>query len=248
MTTFLWRSLLIISLGLAGAYLGLWAGATYFVPKSSGLAGGAMVLGYAVSGFVGFAFVAALLAFRLQGKVLRNTSLIVGGPVLFLYFILTVLALSRAAAEREPDSAFAAAGKFTVTLERVDTSDPYLFVKMEVDSRDRTWRQTGPAPENRVCSATIKAKHLIELREALDALLALSPEKQANCNPEGKPIVKRLGWNVMDDNLPAGHSGLDNKGLIEATEICLQRDFEVARTFLLVEKISLQEGGKVRCD
>ncbi len=248
MKTYLWRSLLVISLGLAGAYLGLWSGATYFVPKSSGLAGGAMVLGYAVSGFVGFAVVAAFLAFRLQGAVLRKTSLIIGWPVLFFYLILAVLALSRAAAEREPDSAFAAAGKFTVTLERVDTSDPYLFVKMEVDSRDRTWQQTGPAPENKVCSATINAKNLIGIRKALDALLTLSPEKRANCNPADQPIVKRLHWTLMDGNLPAGNPDSDNSGFIEVTEMCLQRDSEVTRTFLLVEKISLQRGGKVRCD
>lgn len=248
MAIFLWRSLLIICSVLAGAYVGGWVGATYFVPKGSGLAGGAMVLGYVVLGALGFAIAGATVAFRLQGKRLRSAALSVGVPVLIFYLILTVIALTKAAAELEPDTAFAAAGEFSVTMERVDTSDPYLFVRMDVDSRARTWTQTGPAPEHKVCSAKIKAKHLIEVRDALDNLLLSSVEKLADCSSSDLPVVKRLHWDIIDGRRRAGDSALPEKGFLTINARCQHKHFEIARTLSLIEKISLQAGGKVRCD
>lgn len=248
MTTFLWRSLLILSLGLAGTYLGFWIGAAYFVPKSSGLAGGAMVLGYAVLGFVGFAIAGAILAFRLHGRTLRNTALIIGSPVLLLYLVLTASALIKAAAEREPDAAFASAGNFSIAMERLDRSDPYLFIRMQVSSETRKWEQTGPAPVHKVCSARIKAKDLIEIRRALDTLLALDAEKLADCRGAAEPAVKRLHWDLIDEGMPQGGSALAKKGTLDVSSTCLQRHFEIARTFSLVERISLQSDSKVSCD
>ncbi|NOZ10697.1 MAG: hypothetical protein GXP09_06655 [Gammaproteobacteria bacterium] len=247
MATLLWRSLLIISCGMAGMYLGLWAGATYFVPKGAGLAGGTMVLGYGVLGAVGFVLAGTMIAFRLQGKKLRNTTLLISGPVLLFYLVLVVIALARTAAEREPDTAFAPAGRFTVTMERLDTSDPYLFVKMHVDSRTRTWEQTGPAPEHQVCSAKIKAENLINIRDALDAMIALSAEKLADCNSAEQPASKRLRWNIMDGRMVPGSPGLPEKATLEVNTSCLRKHFTIARAFLLVEKISSQAGEKVRC-
>jgi len=248
MTTFLWRSLLVISFGMTGVYLGAWAGATYFVPKSAGLAGGAMVLGYVILGFVGFAIAGALIAFRLQGKKLRHTALIVGVPVLLFYLVLSVNALMKAATEREPEAAFAPAGTFTVTMERVDKSDPYLFVRMHVDSKTRTWEQTGPAPEHKVCYAKIKAKNLIEIRDALESLLAVSGDKLADCNRADQPVIKRLHWDLTDGRMEQGSANLPENGTLEVNESCLRQHFEISRTFSLVEKISLQAGGKVRCN
>ena len=248
MSTFLWRSLLIISCGLAGMYLGLWAGATFFVPKNAGLAGGVMVLWYAILGALGFAIVGGFIAFRLQEEKLRKVALIIAGPVLLLYLVLTIMALMKAASEREPDSAFAPAGLFTVTMERVNNSDPYLFVKMEVDSQDRKWRQTGPAPEHKVCYANTMAKNLNDIRGALDNLLSLSAEKLADCDSADQPVIKRLHWNLIDERLPAGNSGLAINGSLEVNALCLQKHFDIKRVFLLIEKISLQAGGKVRCE
>ncbi len=246
MTNLLWRSLLIISSGLAGLYLGSWAGAAYLVPKDAGLAGGAIVLMYAVAGFAVFAVAGAVAAFRLGGQNLRNAALIIGIPVLLFYLVLTAIGFMKSAAEREPDAAFAPAGKFTVTMERVDLSDPYLFLKMEVDSESRTWTQTGPAPEHKVCSAEIRSKELIEIRNALDALLGLSAEELADCKSAEEPVIKRLHWNLIDKRLPAGGSALPEKGALDANATCLHRH-EIARAFSLVEKISLRTSGKVTC-
>lgn len=247
MKTFLWRSLLIISFGMIGMYVGAWAGATFFVPKSAGLAGGAMVLGYALMGLVGFAIAGAVIAFRQQGNQLRSTALIVGVPVLLFYLGLAVNALMNAAADREPDEAFEPAGRFTITMERVDTSDPYLFVRMHVDSNARTWEQTGPAPDNQVCYATSKAKNLIEIRDALESLLTVSDIKLADCNQADQPEIKRLQWDLIDGRTKQGSATLPIKGTLGVNESCLRQHFEITRVFSLVEKISQQDGGKVRC-
>lgn len=249
MAKILWRGLLILCLGLAGAWLGAWSGATYFVAKNSGLAGGAMVLGYVALGFVGFAITGAVIGLRLHGQKLRNTALVIGVPVLTFYLILTVMAFIKAAAEREPDSAFAPAGEFTVTMERLDTSDPYLFVRMHVDSKSRTWTQTGPAPEHKVCSAKINSKNLIEIREALDQLLVISADKLADCDTENLRPVKQLRWNLMDGRSePPDRSVLPKQGSLNVNTTCQHKHFEIARVFLLVEKISLQPGGTVSCE
>jgi hypothetical protein len=247
MTIFLWRSLLIISFGLVGMYLGSWVGATFFVPKSAGLAGGAMVLMYLILGFVVCAIAGAVVAFRLHGRALRKAALITGCSVLLFYLVLAVIALTNGAAGREPDAAFAPAGNFAVTMERVDTSDPYLFVKMHVDSKTRTWAQTGPAPEHKICSAKIMAKNLVEIRGALDTLLALGAEKLADCKSADQPVVKRLHWDLIDGQMPQGGSVLPQMGTLEVNSNCLRRHFDIARTFSLVEKITQQPGGKVTC-
>jgi len=247
MITALWRSLLIISFGMIGLYLGFWTGGTFFVPKGAGLAGGATVLMYGVLGFVGFAIAGAIMAFWLREKTLRNSALIIACPVLLFYLALIIMALIKAAGEREPDAAFAPAGKFTVTMERVDISDPYLFSKMHVDSTTRKWQQTGPAPKHKICSARIKAKNLIEIRHALDRMLALNPEKLSDCKQGDQPVIKRLHWNLIDGQLPQGGSGLGKKGSLDVNSACLARHLEIAGAFSRVEKISLQSGEKVTC-
>lgn len=247
MTTFLWRSLLIVSFGLIGLYLGFWLGGAFLVPKNAGLAGGPVVLMYGVLGFVGFVIAGAVAAFRLNGKTLRKTALIIGVPVLLFYLVLAVIALTKAAAEREPDAAFAPAGEFTVTMERVDRSDPYLFIRMQVASKTRKWEQTGPAPEHKICSARIKAKHLIEIRGALDALLVSGAEKLADCRRTEQTVVKRLHWDLLDGRMPQGGPVLPDEGTLDVNSECLHRHAEIARVFSLIEKISLRSDAKVSC-
>ncbi len=247
MKTFLWRSLLIVSTGLLGAYLGFWAGAAFFVPRNSGLAGGAMVLMYGILGFAGFAIAGAVAAFRLQQKNLARAALIIGCPVLLFYLALTVIALMKAAAEREPDTAFEPAGTFSVTMERINSSDPYLFVKMHVDSKARTWEQTGPAPENKVCSAGIKANNLIDVRRALDALRALNTQDLADCTRADHGATKRLHWDVAEGQIPTGSAGLPARGKLDVNPACLRQHPEIARTLSLVERIPHHDGGKVSC-
>lgn len=247
MATVLWRSMLISSFTLGGAFLGGWFGANYFVPKNAGLAGGAIVLGYVVVVAIGFSVLGAIVAFRLKGRILRRSTLIFGVPVLVLYLILTLRTFAKVAAEREPDSAFVPAGVFTATMERIDTSDPYLFVRMHVNSQDRTWTQTGPAPEYKLCSAKTKARNLIYIRHALDKLLILSSVKLVDCSNENLKIVKRLYWELMDQPRKKNGKIQSKKGVLSINAACQRKHIEVGKVISLIENISMREGGKVSC-
>ncbi|MBV1916358.1 MAG: hypothetical protein KUG72_13300 [Pseudomonadales bacterium] len=88
-TTLLWRILLIISMGPSGAVLVLIASAILIEsppPSTTGNNMGDVILGlyYSFWGLVGFSIVAPILAFCLQGKVLRNASLIIVSPLVLV--------------------------------------------------------------------------------------------------------------------------------------------------------------------
>ena len=243
---FLWRAILVASLAAVGMCAGAFLGATYLVPKGSGLAGGAMVLGYAALGIAVCAIVGLVVASQLEGRALRNVTLAIGIPVLVGSLLLAAGAFLKQAAEREPDSAFAAAGDFTVVFERLDTSDPYLFVSMEINSRDRTWTQTGPAPDHKTYYAAMKAEHLIEIREALDKVAAMRPEDLADCESGKGPATKRLRWNLIDAQIPGDGPGLVKQGAVSINAACLQEYFVISRAVGLVEKASQKPGGRVK--
>lgn len=239
----IWRILLIVALALAGMYLGSFVGAKYLVPKGSGLAGGAMVLGYLVLGLVVFTLIGVAAAFMLKGNALRNAALIIGAPVLLAYLIFTTIFVMQKMSDREPDAAFAAAGDFYVTMERLDTSDPYLFVKMEISSADRIWTKTGPGPEPQIFYAAMTSQTLIDIRQALNVVAEMSPEEFANCRDSQAPAIKSLTWTIND--APAGQS-LVIADTLEISETCLQQHPGVGRALSLVERASDQRGGKVK--
>lgn len=239
----IWRILLIVALALAGMYLGSFIGAKYLVPKGSGLAGGAMVLGYLVLGLVVFTLIGVAAAFMLKGNALRKTALIIGVPVLLAYLIFTTIFVMQKMSDREPDEAFAAAGDFSITMERLDTSDPYLFVKMAINSDDRTWTKTGPGPESQIFYAKMTAQTLTDIRQALNALAQMSPEEFANCRDGQSSAIKSLTWNISD--APAGQS-LVTADTLEITETCLQQHPAVGRALSLVERVSDKRGGKIK--
>lgn len=239
----IWRILLIVTLALTGMYLGSFVGAKYLVPKGSGLAGGAMVLGYLVLGLVVFTLIGVVAAFMLKGKALRNTALIIGVPVLLAYLIFTTVFVMNKMADREPDEAFAAAGNFSVVMERLDTSDPYLFVKLEVSSADRTWTKTGPGPDAQIFYATMTSQTLTDIRAALDVVAAMSAADFANCRDSQGPAIKSLTWHIND--APTGQS-LVTADTLAISETCLRDHPEIGRALSLVERASDKRGGKVK--
>lgn len=238
-----WRILLIVALALAGMYLGLFIGAKYFVPKSAGLASGAMALGYAVLGLVVFALIGVVVASVLKANALRNTALIIGVPVILGYLVFTTIFVIKLIGDREPNEAFAAAGQFTVVMERLNTRDPYLFVKMEINSIDRTWVKTGPKPDSRVFYASMRSATLIDIRTALDALAAMSTEDLARCRKAEGPVIKRLNWNLIDAKASPSFVKIDTLAI---NMTCLSDHPAVARALLLVERASEKRGGKVK--
>lgn len=247
MMNMLWRALLILSAGLAGMYLAFWIGVTFFAPKNAGLAAGAIILSYGLMGFVGAACIGAVAAFWLPKRKLRPAALILGFPVIAVSAGLGIFAILHQIASREPDEAFAPAGNFALTMERVDRSDPYLFVEMRIDSKSRQWRQVGPAPQNKVCQGGIQSANLIAIREALNAVLALPAETRAGCASASQPAIKRLRWTVNDAGKTTTGTSEGTTGTLDISQACLSRQKPIARALSLTERVSLKSSGKVSC-
>ncbi len=242
-----WRLLLIISLALIGLSAGTWVGGHFLVPEGSGLAGAPMALGYGLLGAIVLLVVGFVAAFRLRGSSLSNVALISAIVATLVYGALTYRWMLNAAASREPDTAFAVAGEFNATMERLDISDPYLFVKMEVDSRNRQWTQTGPAPDHAICSAKINAKTLTGMRVALDNLAAMSETDFTACRAPPGPAIKRLSWDLKDAQIPQDLPGFAPKGRLDISAACAQNHEVVARALALIENASTTATSKVKC-
>ena len=232
----LWRSLLIISFILIGFAAGAFIGGQFLMPKGQGLATATIALGYGLVGALLLLVISIILAFKLTGSSLRNITVVCIVLVAAIYGTLGYNASIKSAATHEPDSAFIPAGRFTVVMERLDISDPYLFIKMEVNSSTRQWRMTGPAPNNQICSAQFTAKKLIDLRSAMDKLAGTNMESLVNCLGSDRAI-KRLSWSI---------EGVG--GSLNISSNCAQSDNVVGRALALVEGASHSSASPVKCD
>ncbi len=134
----------------------------------------------------------------------------------------------------------------TAVMERLDTSDPYLFIKMEIDSGGRTGTQTGPAPDHNVYYATMKAETLVGIRAGLDAVAALSADEFADCEKTSGEAIKQLRWDFQDAGNSQGGAATSRSGIINASEQCLLERFVISRALSLIEKASSAPGGEVK--
>jgi len=243
-----WRVLLIISLLLIGLAAGTWIGGAFFVPKGSGLAGAPMALGYGVVGAIILLGIGIFLVMKLKAKTLRNVSITSTALMVLIFGTITLRKVIEKWSEREPDSAFEAAGKFTATMERLDKSDPYLFVKMQIDTQSRSWQQTGPSPQNQICTGQMNSSSLINIRMALNGLSQMSAEDFTACKNATGPAIKRISWELMDMQKPQAVKGLSPIGVLDVSNACLQNNAVVARALNFLERASLTSSSNVECD
>ena len=241
-----WRILLALGLMLIGLALGAWTGSQFFVTKADGMVGGVMVLWYGVLGAIILLVIGIFLGLRLKGKAL---------PILALFFILIAsvyygVAILKAGKkfrdEAGSNSAYAIAGKFTVSMERLDLSDPFLFVKMKIDSRTRHWVQIGPAPKNEAFTASLRAKQLVEIRQALNDMVELPAKVFADCNSDQGPGTKQLRWHLSDAEISSEGPSLAKKGVVNINDACLREYLLIARVLQLVEKASQSPLGDIK--
>ena len=232
----LWRGLLIVSLTMVGLAAGAFIGGHFLTSSGQGLAGAFTALGYGLLGGLGLLTVAIFLAIKLPVIKLRNYALACTLLASIIYATLVYRAMAKSVANREPDAAFIPAGNFTAMMERLDTSDPYLFVKMEIDSTSRSWRMTGPAPQQQICSSQITAKYLLNMRTALDKLAATDLENLQHCQ-NSNPAIKRLSWSAEGSY----HS-------LDISTGCVQNNYLVGRALAIIEGMSHASTSQVICN
>jgi len=113
----------VIGLGLAGLVAGGFLGG-YLVPKGAGLAGGAMVFWYAVSGAIVVAGFGVIAGFRLNPDALRWAALGVSGLVLAGFLALIGTMMLRDTPDRGSGNANRGGGVVTAPVARPEAASP----------------------------------------------------------------------------------------------------------------------------
>jgi hypothetical protein len=240
-----WRFILAINFTLLGLAIGAWTGAQFFVTKSDGLAGGVMVLWYGALGAIILLIISIILMQKLQEKLLSVTAIVFSLLVMSIYGTLAFKKQAKFLEERGSNDVYLAAGRFTVSMERLDLRDPFLFIKMEIDSRTRKWIQIGPPPRNENFTATLRAKQLLELRKALNDLALLPAKVLSDCNSNQGAAAKRLSWHLLDTENSLDGEGFIEKGAVDINNTCLREHFVISRALQLVEKASQSPMGDI---
>ncbi len=246
MKIILWRILLALGMSAVGLALGANIGARFFVTKADGLAGGVMVLWYGVLGAIILLVISIILGLKLKGKALPVTALIFALMALAYFGMAVFKAKEKFTAEAGSASEYNAILDFTATMYRLDLSDPYLFVKMEVDSRKRKWVKTGPPPENQIFTSTIRAKTLVEIRAALEKMALLGQQAFADCRNTPGPFTKGLSWHLELEKNVKYENGIISDNKINLSETCLREHPVIQRALILVEQASRSPMGDVK--
>lgn len=245
-----WRILLALSSAAVGFAIGANVAASFLVSKSDGMAGGVMVLGYGAVGAIVLLVISIITGAKLKraGKTkwLVFSAIILSMIAAAYYGWVSYRANAQYLAEAGSDADYAMAGEFTVRMERLDLSDPYLFVTMEIDSRSRKWRRVGPAPESAVFTGTLKASQLVEIRALLDEVAAIPARVLADCNSNKGPASKRLRWHLKDAKIPPEGPGKVTHGAVNTNRACLSEYPQINRALLTVEQAPLSALGDTK--
>lgn len=244
--TIIWRIALVVSLAFLGLVTGAWIGGRFLVGDGAGLAGAGIALGYGMVGGLAAAIVGLVIGFQLTDRHLRNVALAITAPSVVLFMSGVMLLFIGERGNRDPAEAYAPAGDFTVTMVRLDQSDPYLFSRMEVDAGRRTWIMTGPAPGRQICTGTVRAKYLVAMREALDRLAEMNHEEFRACESASGPTIKRVIWALLDSNEQRAAGKLVS-GDLDVPSACAKHNLIVARALATVEAASRAPTSKVKC-
>jgi hypothetical protein len=195
---FLLRALFVLAAAFLALGAGSWFAARYIVAPGQGLTGPFEVLAYGALSALGAGVLAVAGSSLLRGRVLAVTSLIVAAGAAALLGHTVYDVYQTRAAQRDPDSAYAGVPAFTATLEQIVVTDPYLRVKVEVDSSERRWVNTGPAPEHQVCRGTIRAQMLQDVSAALATAIQGAQAEIAACESSRLAAQRRFAWAFED--------------------------------------------------
>ncbi|MCP5116980.1 MAG: hypothetical protein GY953_39660, partial [bacterium] len=161
------RILLVVSFAWLGLVAGALIAALWLVPKGAGLAGGAIVLGYAVLGALGMAVIGIVLAVKLAWRTLRVVAVIALTLTVLSGVVFAIRLIQRQSAVGDSDKDYAGLAHYTLRLENSESVEKSGFRTLDVDTRRR--------------QGTSRAEHQRKTARALDNLSKLGDEVFTQC-------------------------------------------------------------------
>lgn len=178
---------LLLSLGLAGCGFALagYVAGRCCVPPGSGLAGPAIVVGWAALGAVAALVAGIFLSVRLSPKALRRVAAVAGLAGLLVYGSLGyALLVSRVETRAQLEEAYTRLPAFRVAL----TAGPGAPPAFERFSADWSRRRFSAEKAGGACEGTLSGEQAVELLTALRAAEGVLYRTPDACADPGGPI------------------------------------------------------------
>ncbi len=210
--------ILTVSMLLAGLIIGAWAGGTFLVERSSGLAGAAEVIWYGLIGGIAAGIIGFVLSRKLEGKPLLWTTILLG-PIGLAVAILMIRGYSQSQQEMEAhlQEAYKNLPAFTVVL---DHPDHDAFQRMEVDWANQRY---SAAVNTVTCTAQMSGEEAVAMLSALREADLVLFRNASPCNDTDP--THRLTYTITEGKPP--HS----QGDVAFGKQCLSQHPGLAKPF-----------------
>ena len=187
---------------VAGAYVG----GRFFVPRGSGLAGPAIVLGYGVMGAGLAGVIGGLLAYFLPPKWVLGAALPVTiAGVIFTIIFTNIYLDAEAEQQAYLEQAYTKLNKFRLTLVNLKDEDA-PFKRMEADWGERRYTAITHDAEPRTCTATLSGKEAVALLGALREVEAVVLKDEFPCAGTPGAVERELYW-FIPEAMPPNSQG-----------------------------------------
>lgn len=241
--------LLGILLILSGMFVALsassWIAARYFV-KSTGFVASAEVLLAGIIAAVLVGVICLIQMFRLSFNSLVIATFITMPAAAALLVAMVLRVQSIEEARRDPEEAYQGVSAFTVRVEQIVVTDPYLRVRMDVDSNARGWVSTGPAPEHQVCKGTVRADQLQRISKTLVALARVEASALAAGTSDQEKATTQLIWSFVQNPGVEGSFAMDGNITFSSQQETASK--ELAAAVHALSMASASPTSRVRCD
>lgn len=229
-----YRIIIILGCSVAGLLVGVLYAAMTDAAAGSGLAGGAIVLGYGVVGALIAAAAGLVVGLRLSVRLLPRTAGAMGVVLVAFAVYASLRIRNERLSHLDPPEAYAAIPPYTLRLERTQLADPVLAKLVLVDSRSRTWAMN--LPDGRTCTSPATAESLSEAANALGTFLKAT-EGRLSCDGEIDQVVH---WQTDSGAVPA-------EGRVDLTAPCLLAAPETQHLVLSLQQVTLRSDAPIKC-
>lgn len=242
-------TVLIISMAFLGMASGGWISAKFIVAPGAGLSGGAEVVFYGLISAAIFVIISLIMLKRINSKLLSKITFSSAIIAIILATILTLRFEARQSENRDIDEAYEGVLPFMVGVEQIIVTDPYLRVKIDIDSKSRRWETTGPAPQHQLCRGTVRAKQLHAVSTALASFAKQKKSAYSKYDAGASGATQRVIWNIdKNDMLILGDDEMGLSGTIEFSEAQLNTEAVIRKlTTSITTAVNLQTSS-VECD